>query len=111
MVLVFALFFFCNAIMPFLMGGWEEWQNVVHLLVPQINEELVKHKGLVFGGLDLKTGKVAWKKLVYYSGVLSPTDQNNVVLQVFKEIQFASPPKSSRRAILRHFRPASSPSI
>eukprot|EP00668_Euglena_longa_P035333 GGOE01045390.1.p1 GENE.GGOE01045390.1~~GGOE01045390.1.p1 ORF type:complete len:568 (+),score=193.01 GGOE01045390.1:225-1706(+) len=39
----------------------------------EINAEVIKHKGLVFGGLDLKTGTVAWKKLIPYSGIITST--------------------------------------
>jgi len=36
----------------------------------QINANPVKHKGLIFGGIDLKDGSILWKKTIPYAGAV-----------------------------------------
>jgi outer membrane protein assembly factor BamB len=39
----------------------------------EINANPVKHKGLIFGGIDLKDGSILWKKTIPYAGVITST--------------------------------------
>ncbi len=57
------------------------WGKAWHLFPvnQQINTETIKHRGLVFGGINLATGAVAWKKLVSYTGMSTLTPMASLV--------------------------------